>query len=463
MIKNIQELNNYLDQFRGFNFAGGTVKPEIAIEKCNSFNKLIGNPENKLNIIHVAGTSGKGSTCFLLANLLDSQGFKTGLAVSPHLASITERFVVNNQKIEETKLINYFGEIEEKLNFFQANSKYGPLSFFEIVTALQFYIFQKERVNYAIMETGMGGRLDATNVPVSSKLCVLTQIGMDHTRWLGDTIDKIATEKAGIIQPNCSVIALSQIQSVNNIFIEQSEKVGVEVDFVVPNFDFGNINIEINSKNIYTSFEYIDQDLNERVFKLKMLGDYQAVNCSLALRSLEELSENDDWEIDWQNVLKCLSNVKLDGRFEIIDFGQNKIILDGAHNTQKLNAFLKNLFKVYPNKKVNLVIGFKKDKNIDEMIIELNHYKEKYNQITLTEFETNQDSQIKSFDSQELLVKCEKLGLVAKVEPSIRIIISQLLTQNNSDDISNKGVITVFTGSLYLVGAVKELLDYTQI
>jgi dihydrofolate synthase / folylpolyglutamate synthase len=447
-MKTIQDLYTYLLRYRSIDFTGGTLAPDTAIAKCVAFSNMIGNPEKNLNLIHIAGTSGKGSTGWILSNLLHAQGFSVGLCVSPHLVNINERFVINNKTISDAKLLYHFNQIEEQLNQFQANSEYGPLSFFEIITALQFYIFDRENVAYAIMETGMGGRLDATNLPVDFKLCILNQIGLDHTMWLGDTVEKIAFEKAGIIQKNSIAITLSQKQSVNQVFVDYADKIRAELDFVVPEFDFGNVELRQNEKETWTSFGYIDQDLGERQIKLSLMGRYQAGNCSLALRAVEELSEINDWEIDWTRISECLSQIKLKGRFEKIAINKQNVILDGAHNQQKMEAFLDSLFELYsdPEDKFDLVLAFKKDKNIPTMLELIAKYKDKWNQVIITSFDISQDSKILSINPEEIAIELQKLGLKSIVETDLNTILNNISAP------------TVITGSLYLIGAIHSLI-----
>ena len=449
----IQELYTYLQQHRRIDFTGGTRTPDTAIDKCVAFSNLIGNPENNINLIHIAGTSGKGSTAWILSNILKSQGFSVGLATSPHLVTINERFILNNKPISDAKLVYYFNQIEERLHQFQTNSKFGPLSFFEIVTALQFYIFDRENIAYAIMETGMGGRLDATNLPVNFKLCILNQIGLDHTIWLGETVELIAAEKAAIMQKNSIAIAIGQQQSVNQVFVDYADKIGANLDFVVPEFDFGNVELRQIERNdqqeTYTGFGYIDQDIGEKQIKLGIMGKYQAANCSLALRAVEELAEINDWEIDWETITQCLSQLQLQGRFEKAIINKQNVILDGAHNQQKMEAFLGSLFELYSTdeEQFDLVIAFKKGKDVPTMLELIAKYQHKWKQITVTSFDISQDTKIRSADSQEITTELQRLGLNCQIEINLQTVLNNLSQP------------TIITGSLYLIGAVKSIVD----
>ena len=453
MFRNITEFLEYATSLRGRNPSIGTVKADTAIAKCVAFQDSIGNPENNLNIVHIAGTSGKGSTAQLMARGLLSQGFSVGVGVSPHLVSITERFLINNKPISELKLLHYANTLYPKFESFGATSLYGPLSFFEMMIAMQFYIFDKENLAYCVMETGVGGRLDATNIPLESKICVLNSIGLDHTHWLGETVELIAVEKAEIMQPNSLTIALSQTQSINKIFQQIADKNSSELDFVIPNFDFNSVVLSRKENTLRTCFNYVDQDLREHQLQLQLCGEYQAVNCALALRAIETIADKDDWTIDWAILIGAINKLQIEGRFEQIDYNDKPLILDGAHNPQKMYAFLGSLFKVYTDDKFNLILAFKDKKDVDAMLAEVIKYRDNWNCVIITSFEVNQDMPIKSVEVDILESKIIELGITNyRIEPNIATALELISTLEPE-------VITVITGSLYLVGGVKKIIN----
>src|SRR3989338_6614462 len=183
-------------------FPGG-----LGLKRAKYFLHLLGRPQEKLKIIHVAGTSGKGSTCYLISSLLASQGFKVGLHQSPHLTDVTERFQINNQIISKEELVNYLNKIIPMVNLV-GKTFHGSLTYFEILIGLAYLIFYEKKIDYAVMETGLGGWFDATNVVErSDKLAILTKIGLDHINILGKTIEEIALQKAMIINEKSQAIS----------------------------------------------------------------------------------------------------------------------------------------------------------------------------------------------------------------------------------------------------------------
>jgi dihydrofolate synthase / folylpolyglutamate synthase len=414
------------------------------IKKQSELMKLLGNPELELKVIHIAGTSGKGSTATILADALISQKFKVGSSFSPHITNICERIQINGVPISKEKFLDYFNQILPALN--QRIEDNQVPSYFETITALQLYLFAKEKVDYSVVEVGIGGRLDATNIFIPNKLCILNSIGMDHTEILGKTLVKIAGEKAGIIQEGNQVIVLSQSLEINNVFVNKAREMKADLDFVIPDFCFENVK-QYEGK---TYFSYIDQDLLDRQICLGMLGKYQAANASLALRATEILSERDNWAIDWDRLKYQLQTTKLIGRFEVIQTLSKTLVLDGAHNPQKMQAFISSLMEYYPNRKFDLLVAFKKGKDINQMLDEILKYKNTINSIILSKFDGPQDTQIESQGLDEI-----QNYLVQNQFINIQIInnLSQACSLTNQ----NLETISVITGSLYLISAVKQL------
>ncbi len=214
-----------------------TVSPqkfpgELGLKRAKYLLQLIGNPQEKLRVIHVAGTSGKGSVCFYISRLLQASGFKVGLHISPHLVNVRERCQINNKLIDEktfyqslNKIVPYVDQVTQ--------SKYGKPTYFEILVALVFSIFSQQKVDYAVIETGLGGLLDGTNVVSrKDKLCVLTKIGFDHMAILGNTLTQIARQKAGIIQKNNPVISIDQQTSVKKVIEKKARTTSSQLLFI---------------------------------------------------------------------------------------------------------------------------------------------------------------------------------------------------------------------------------------
>jgi dihydrofolate synthase / folylpolyglutamate synthase len=430
-----------------------TKKPSILteynLEAIHSILFRLGNPQSGLRIIHVAGTSGKGSTTTLISNILQSQGFKVGSFVSPHIVDMRERIQIGGVMIGEEDFGNYFQIIKKVAKKWKIE-----LSFFEYFVAILLLFFRDQKVDYAVLEVGLGGLLDATNFTHDNKVCVLNSIGLDHTNVLGGTIAKIAVQKAGIIQAGSTVIALKQSPEINGIFESTADQFETKINYVESGLDFDGIKLFLKDNLPFVSFVYRDLDHKIHNLKLSLAGEYQASNCGLALRTVELLAKREGWGIDWNLVLTQLESVSFVGRFQVLKNNfENLTILDGAHNPQKLNSFLTSLFQYYPQSQFNFLIAFKKGKDSKEMLQELAFYGSHIDTLILTAFETRQDSPIQSQDPRELEFMIRGMGFG-------RVVVIQDLNSalDTLSKTKNQVAVNVITGSLYLVGEVYNLL-----
>ncbi|MDO8429690.1 MAG: Mur ligase family protein [Candidatus Daviesbacteria bacterium] len=425
---------------------------ELGLKRAKYFLKLLGDPQNgqsprsrtKLKVIHIAGTSGKGSTAYLTSLLLKSQGFKVGLTLSPHLLDIRERIQVNNELISEVKFVNNLNNIVGVIDSV-SKSQYGAPSYFEILIALAFYTFLKEKVDYAIIETGMGGLLDGTNVITSGdKLVILTRIGHDHTQILGSHLADIATQKAGIIKSKNITISAPQVRAVSMVFDKVAKDNQTSISYLQKNQNFKNI--KVSEKG--TSFKFNFKDLT-LIIKLGLIGDHQAENCALALSALWHLGKRDSFPLETKKILEVLAVANFPGRFEIFHEGEKTIILDGAHNPQKMKSFIKTLIKVYPQQKFDFLLAFKVGKD-SKKIIQL--LKPVVGNVVVTNFfTTNQDLAHLSQESSEVTKLLKNIGTtrsrsIPNQEEAFRAILG---TSQN---------VLVITGSLYFIGEIYHLV-----
>ena len=296
----------------------------------------IGNPEKKLKCLHVAGTNGKGSTSHLLASVLQEAGYKVGLYTSPHLKDFRERIKINGIEISEEFVCEFIGANKP---FFEANE----LSFFEMTVGLAFDYFVKENVDIAIIEVGMGGRLDSTNI-ITPLVSVITNIGFDHTQFLGNTLEAIAGEKAGIIKPKVPVVIGEYLEETKPVFIDKAKAT--------------------NSKTYFAS------DLVTTSYPSKLLGDYQISNKKTALQTLKVLQEQNQYKISEENIINgfwnVIENTGLQGRWQ--QLGNNpKIICDTAHNSHGLKIVLNQIQKEH-YKTLHVVFGVVNDKDLAEIL-----------------------------------------------------------------------------------------------
>jgi len=321
------------------------ILPEYKLEHFIELLKVLGNPQNGLRYVHVAGTNGKGSTCAMIAQGLQEAGFRVGLYVSPYLDRITERIQLDRVEIPKERLESLLKRVRE------ASEKHRiPTTFFEYLTAAAYLYFQEERPEYVVLETGMGGRLDCTNV-VTPLVSVITNVTIDHTQWLGATVEEIAREKAGIIKPGIPVFTAakdSSLDIIRNIFEDINKK-------------------NINSKN--TNKKYIIGENNdtkiyvpeEETFDLSLNGAFQQENARLAAGVLRRLS------IEEKTIRKALKKTRWVGRLE---FMRPNLLVDVAHNTAGMRTLVTELKTICHEKyykKVILVLGIMRDKEIAGM------------------------------------------------------------------------------------------------
>lgn len=307
----------------------GKFRINLGLERISSLLELSGNPQDKLKCIQVAGTNGKGSVCTMLSSILREAGYKTGLYTSPHIYNYTERININGINISKEDFTKYYSQILECAK----NNDIEPTEF-EILTAIMYKYFADNNVEIAVVETGLGGRFDATNVLKTNLCSIITHIDLDHTDRLGDTKDKIAFEKAGIIKPDSVVITGEGYEAIKD-----------KAD-------------EMNAMLILTSPE-----VPESYFEaLSLKGEQQKENLSLVLTAVNTLFPN----ISNDTIINGLKNVKNPCRFQYIK--EKNLLVDGAHNPNCFEALINNLDKYYPNTKRNYVFGCLNTKDYKKML-----------------------------------------------------------------------------------------------
>jgi dihydrofolate synthase/folylpolyglutamate synthase len=411
----------------------------IGLDRAKYFMKLLGNPQNRIKVIHIAGTSGKGSTVHLASHLLRSQGFSVGLSISPHVFDIRERMQINNEMPDEKLVLKYLNQILPTILKME-KCKYGMPTFFEINVALAYHMFAQEKLNYAVMETGLGGTLDATNtVTRKDKICVITKIGLDHTEILGKTVAKIAEQKAGIIGKQNIIVNIQQTNAVQTVIskkclTEKSQLLTIK----------NKINYSVCSSNpLRTIFDFNFSNIDLENIELGLIGLHQAENCALALACLTILSQREDFNINEISLRESLKNIRIPGRLEIRKMGRQTLIIDGAHNPQKMEALTGNLSKLYPKQKFTFIVAFKKGKDYKAMLKKIIPLADK---ILLTQFSvTGQDNHWSSTDNTEIsvLLKYQKFKNFS------------IISNKHSDILQNVRMSkkpVIITGSLYLIG-----------
>lgn len=333
---NYQETTNWMfNQLPMYQLQGASAYKED-LTNIKVLAAHLANPQNQLKCIHVAGTNGKGSTSHMLASVLQEAGYKVGLYTSPHLKDFRERIRINGAEISEDFVIEF---IEKHKSFFEAND----MSFFEMSVGLAFDYFASEKVDIAVIEVGLGGRLDATNI-ITPLVSVITNIDLDHTQFLGNTPALIAGEKAGIIKPNVPVVIGEYTTETQPVFLAKAED---------------------NKAPIYFA-----SDLIADVFPSDLIGDYQFHNKKTVQQTIAVLNETTDFKVSDENLknglLKTVKNTGLQGRWQ--QLGENpKIICDTAHNKHGLAIVMKQIEKeTFEN--LHIVLGVVNDKDLDSIL-----------------------------------------------------------------------------------------------
>jgi dihydrofolate synthase/folylpolyglutamate synthase len=418
---------------------------DIGLRRTEYLLKLLKNPQNKLKVIHIAGTSGKGSTAHFCSALLHAHGFKTGLQVSPHMSDVRERLQINGKLQSKEKVFRYFNEILPAIESMEKTA-FGMPTYFEILVALAFHMFKKEGVDYAVMETGLGGLLDATNtVTNKNKLSIITKIGFDHTAILGKTLREIAFQKAAIIQNSNVVLSAAQHKNVYPVIEKMVEEKYADLSYVLKDVSYKNA-AKHKDGNIF-DFQFENLKLSD--LHLAAQGAYQQENCALALACLAKIFRRDGFKFSEDKIREVLSQTMIPCRMEIFKLNGKTVIFDGAHNPQKMSALIRSLKKIYPDKKPDFLIACKKEKAYKEMLSEIIPLADK---IYLTSFSNSkQDNPNFSKDPVEL----EKFLRDKNFKHFEIIDISQ---QEMAKFLKKTGDILVITGSFYLISEIRKIL-----
>lgn len=448
----LQDAQNYLFSFRKSN--SEQISADFSFQRVVHLAKLVGDPQNKIKVIHVAGTSGKGSTVAIISRLLQGHGFKVGSSISPHMYDIRERASINHRILDEKKFLRYINEIIPAVEEMKT-SKYGNASFFEIMIVLAYYIFRKEGVDYAVMETGAGGRVDATNVANSkNKIAVISKIGLDHTDILGKTIREIAGQKADIIQEGNIAVSIKQRTTAQKVVEERARIMHAQFTTVFPGETFRNIRT-VDSQLV---FDYRYKSILWKKLQLSLNGLYQVENAGLALSAVYEAAHRDGFALNEPTVREVFGSMRTPGRFDEAVIDGKRIIIDGAHNPQKMSAFIRSLKKKYPNTTFDFLVAFKHGKDYVSM---LKYIVPLAQTIYITKFD---------FSEQVLLMEGEpveniELMLTEKYHVSR---IKKIVPVIEAFDQARKEpeTILVITGSLYLIAElyrqVHFLLEQTK-
>lgn len=341
----------------------------LGLDRTKKMLELLGNPQDKIKCVHIAGTNGKGSTAAMITKVLIQSGYKVGIYTSPFIETFEERIQINGENIKKSDLSAVITEVSFAVEKLLKLGQGSPTEF-EIVTCAMFLYFYQQKIDIGIIEVGLGGSLDSTNVlkPYNSSqneggviLSIITSISYDHMHILGDTICEIASQKAGIIKNDIPVVLYPQIEQVEKVIKIKCSKVKSRLIMVKQNDSkFICVNSNLKQKII------VKTDDNSYNLELSLLGTHQILNCAVAVSSCEELRKN-GFRIENSDIIEALKNVKWIGRLEVLG-KKPLIVLDGAHNIDGIKNLVKSVKKYLVYNNIILIIGILADKQIDEMI-----------------------------------------------------------------------------------------------
>lgn len=400
---------------------------KLGLDNIKKFLNHIGNPQVKLKAFHIAGSNGKGSTAAFIASILQECGYKTGLYTSPHFVKFNERIVKNGKQISDD-IIADFINIHD--NYIDENK----LTFFEVTTALAFKYFSDQKVDYAVIETGLGGRLDATNV-LNPLAVVITSMSLEHTNILGATLENITKEKAAIIKNGAKVFTGKLPDEAQKIIEEKCEYEKSKL-FKIDDFTSFKKN---GALQLYTEELELDD------WKMPLKGDYQKYNASLAALAVSKTLDMDDFRKIERGIKNVIKNTGFQGRYEFYH-KEPDVIFDSAHNPEGIANFIlefKKDFNKYGRK--HLIFAALSDKNVDAMLSNLKDY---FDEIHITELQVE-----RSFKISALMEITERLGINTSQVTDPVSYIQQFIKKADKNDC------LVVTGSMYLLGEVKKFLE----
>jgi dihydrofolate synthase / folylpolyglutamate synthase len=439
LLNSENEYQEALDFIYSFVDLSVTRNLKFSTEKFNisrmySLMASLYNPHLKYDVVHVAGTKGKGSICAMTASILQKSGYRVGFYSSPHLIDFRERIKIDYKNISKNELIHYVNKLKSKL------LKIPNVSTFEIITAIAFSYFSDQEIDIAIIEVGMGGRLDATNV-VSPIVSVISSISHDHTKVLGKTLTAIAKEKAGIIKQNVPVIISTQKNSVKKVIREIAFQKKSKLIDCSEQFESTQVCHSLEEQAFKIAHKCNSgSPLNEILIKLPLIGDHQIQNAITTYACIFELKKI-GYKISNEAIQQGYSSTKWPGRFEMIN-REPTIIIDGAHNPDSFRKLGRTIKKYIPEGKITMIFGASEDKDIDLMLKIIKPY--------IHKFIFTKTTHPRALETDEIKIIAKKIGInnfSTKTIEEIEAILKCSIDEN----------IFLVAGSLFLAAAFSEL------
>lgn len=435
---NYSQAEEYLNSFTNYEQIPGITyaPPGYSLRHVEELLNRIGNPQLAASTIHIAGTKGKGSVAAMIAQILTSSGYRTGLYTSPHFHTIRERIDIDGSLISEAEFAATMAEVRPFVESMKQDAAFRQLTYFEALTVLAFAYFQKRHVDFQVLEVGLGGRLDATNVIPNPTVCIITSISLDHTQILGNTIGEIAREKAGIIKSGCWLVISSQpeeaVSTITSICREKEAKV-VQVGKDVT---WHKVSGDLHQQSLV-----IEGRTGKYQVSIPLLGDFQSENAAAAIAASEILA-SEGFAISAADIAQGLAQVRWPGRFHIMQ-EHPTVVIDGAHNVASMRRLVNNVKAYFPHKQIVLVFGTSCDKDIPGIVNELVSLSP---QVIVTRAGHSRAAPVSA-----LAAEFAKRGIDPEIKETVTEAISRALY------LASRTHVICVTGSLFVVA---EALDY---
>jgi dihydrofolate synthase/folylpolyglutamate synthase len=434
---NYSQAEDYLNSFVNYEQIPGIsyAQPGYSLRHVEELLNRMGNPQLAARTIHIAGTKGKGSVAAMIAQVLSNSGYKTGLYTSPHLHTLRDRISINSSLISAADFATTMDEVKPFVESLRQDASFSQLTYFEALTALAFAYFQKKRVDFQVLEVGLGGRLDATNVAIPL-VCIITPISLDHTQILGNTIGEIAREKAGIIKSGCWVVISPQPEEAASIITDICHEKRAKVVQVGKDVTWHKVSGDLHHQSLAIKGRKNNYDVS-----IPLLGDFQLENTAAAVAALEILASA-GFAVSTANITQGLARVKWPGRFQILQ--QNPtVLIDGAHNVTSMRGLVSNIKAYFSYKRIFLVFGTSCDKDIPGIVNELVSFSP---QVIVTRTAHSRAAPLST-----LAAEFSKRGINMETRETVAEAISRALSMADRTDI------ICVTGSLFVVA---EALTY---
>jgi dihydrofolate synthase/folylpolyglutamate synthase len=411
--------------------------------RMEKFLSLLGNPHKKIDTVHIAGTKGKGSTATMLAKMLEANHYKVGLYTSPHVVHLHERITVNSRMISEPEMLGLMNRVYAPV---EKVSKTDSLTFFEIMTALAFMHFLDKAIDIGVIETGMGGRLDSTNV-IKPKVVGITSLSLDHMNQLGNTIDSIAKEKAGVFKTGVPVVTVQQEPAAMQVLKAHANAVKAPFSVTGVDIDFSHRFETSREHGPHTRICLTTPTSKFEHLRVPLHGRHQAINCGLALAMLDKL-KSAGYSIDNEKAIDGLNKVSLSGRMEMI-CDDPRIMIDGAHNAASIQALMQAIGQHIPYDSMVVIFGCNNDKDIKGMLHNLQYGADK---VIFT-----RSNSVKAVSPQILTdMYAEMSGKMCQAADNLGEALQVAKSAITKEDL------ICITGSFYLIGQAKVRFQPTR-